>query len=173
MKEAIKLVIVFLIIGLTTIIIIGIVSKTHQNKITKERIGTFPIFSMETLNYSIFRTDEIKEGPVIVLFFHPECEHCKYQITNLFTGKTVIAGVHVLLISNAERETIRNFLKDYNLLEYPGLITLVDETFSFRKYFGTELVPATFIYNKKLKLIRYFQGEVMPETILKYLMQDD
>lgn len=173
MKKAIMLVIVFIIIGLTTILIIGIVGKTHKSKIAKENIETFPAFSMKTLNDSIFRSDEIKEGPVLVLFFHPECEHCQYQITTLFSSDTMTAGVHVLLISNAEKDAIRNFLKDNSLLEYPGLVTLVDETFNFRKYFGTDLVPATFIYNKKLKLVRYFQGEVMPETILKYLRQDD
>lgn len=167
------LVIVLIITGLTTILVIAIVARIHNSKITKERIRTLPDFSIRTLNNTIFRSDQIKEGPVLVLFFHPECEHCQYQITTLFKSKAATSGIRVLLISNAEKDAIRNFLKEYNLLDYPGIIALVDETYSFRDYFGTELVPATFIYDKKLKLVRYFHGEVKPETILKYLKQDD
>jgi len=173
MKKALMLVFVIIIIGLTTFLIIGIIAKTHKSKIAKEMIKTLPVFSLKTLNDSVFRSDQIKEGPVLVLFFHPECKHCQYQITTLFKNRAETSGIRVLLISNAEKEAIRNFLKENNLLDYPGLITLVDETYSFRDYFGTELVPATFIYDKKLKLVRYFQGEVRPETILKYLRQDD
>jgi thiol-disulfide isomerase/thioredoxin len=173
MKKAILMVIVVIIIGLTIILIIGIVTKTHAGKIAKDRIKSLPVFSFKTINDSIFRSDEIKEGPVLILFYHPECEHCQYQITTLFKSQTVTSGLHVLLISNAEKEVIRSFLKENNLLEYPGVIALVDETYSFTKYFGTELVPATFIYNKELKLVKYFQGEVKPETIIKYLKQDD
>jgi thiol-disulfide isomerase/thioredoxin len=173
MKKAIMLVTIFLIISLTTILIIGIVAKTKKSKIAEERIMTLPAFSMKTINDSIFRSEEIIDGPVLVLFYHPECEHCQYQITTLFKSKTLTPGLLVLLISNAEKKTIRSFLMRNNLLEYPGLIALVDETFSFKEYFGTELVPAIFIYNERLKLVGYFQGEVKPETILKYLRQDD
>jgi len=167
------LVFVIIIIGLITFLIIGIIAKTHKSKIAKEMIKTLPVFSLKTLNDTVFRSDQIKEGPVLVLFFHPECEHCQYEIKTLFKSKSETSGIRILLISNAEKEAIRNFLKENNLLDYPGLVALVDETYSFGDWFGTELVPATFIYDKKLKLVRYFQGEVRPETILKYLRQDD
>jgi thiol-disulfide isomerase/thioredoxin len=173
MKKTLMLVIVIIITGLITFLIIGIIAKTNKGKIAKEMIKTLPVFSLKTLNDTVFWSDQIKEGPVLVLFFHPECEHCQYEIKTLFKNRHETPGIRVLLISNAEKEAIRNFLKENNLLDYPGLSTLIDESFSFRDYFGTELVPATFIYDKKLKLVRYFQGEVRPETILKYLRQDD
>jgi peroxiredoxin len=171
MKKTLMVVFVIIIIGLTTFLIIGIVGKTHKSKIAKDRIKTLPIFSFRTLNDTMFRSDQIKEGPVLILFFNPECEHCQYQITTLFKNWAETSGIHVLLISNAEKEAIRNFVMKNNLPDYPGIVILADETYSFRDYFGTALVPVTFIYDKKLRLVRYFQGEVRPETILKYLRQ--
>jgi peroxiredoxin len=173
MKKTLMLVIVIIITGLITFLIIGIIAKTNKGKIAKEMIKTLPNFSLKTINDTVFRSDQIEAGPVLVLFFHPECEHCQYQLTTLFRNRAETPGIRVLLISNAEKEAIINFLKENNLLDYPGLIALVDETYSFRDFFGTEQVPATFIYDKQLKLVRYFQGEVRPETILKYLRQDD
>ena len=173
MKKILAAGIIIVIMGLTTFLLIGIAGKMQKNKIMKERIKSLPVFSFRTLNDTIFRSDQLKEGPVLILFFHPECEHCQYQITTLFNNNVIPSGLCVLLISNAEKEGIRKFMEENNLLQYPGLTALADETYSFRNYFGTEIVPAIFIYNKELKLVRYFQGEVRPETILKYLRQDD
>ena len=173
MKKALMLIVIILITGLIVSLIIGIVDKANKRKVAKERIKTLPVFSMRTLSGTLFRSDQIKKGPVLVLFFHPECEHCQYQITTLFKNLAGTAGVHFILISNAEKEAIRNFLKENNLRDYPGLIALADETYSFSDYFGTEIVPATFIYDRNLQLVRYFQGEVRPETILNYLTPDD
>jgi peroxiredoxin len=173
MKKMLLLVFVIILTGLTAILITGIVTKTHKRKIVKERIRTLPSFSLKTLSDTLFSSDQIKEGPALVLFFHPECEHCKYEITTLFKNWVKTSGIHVLLISNAERDEIKNFLREKELLDRPGIISLVDETCSLRNYFRAELVPAAFIYDKKLKLVRCFQGEARPEIILKYLRQDD
>jgi thiol-disulfide isomerase/thioredoxin len=151
----------------------GIVKKIHERNISRERIKTLPEFSFKTLNGSIFKSDQIKEGPVLILFFNPECEHCQYQITSLFKNVALPKELNVLLISNSEPRPIMKFLKDNNLSEYPELTVMIDETFKFRECFGTDIVPATFIYNKDLKLVKYYKGEVNPETILKCLRQND
>jgi len=173
MKRIIKLVFFIVIICLITFLVFGIASKTHKSKIYRERIKTLPAFSFKALNDTIFCSDQIKEGPVLILYFHPECEHCQYEIKTLFSYKDEISDILILMISNAERGAIRNFLDENNLRNWPGAITLVDEAYRFKDYFGTEVVPATFIYSNKLKLVKYFKGEVKPETILKYLKQDD
>jgi thiol-disulfide isomerase/thioredoxin len=173
MKKVLTAGIIILIVGLTVFLLIGIADKIQKSKIAKEGIKSLPVFSFRTLNDSIFNSDQLKEGPVLILFFHPECEHCQYQISTLFKNNLMPPGLKVLLISNAEKEGIRRFMEENDLLQHPGLIALADQTYSFRDYFGTEIVPALFIYNKELKLIRYFQGEVKPETILEYLKQDD
>jgi peroxiredoxin len=173
MKKILIVTTIIIVAGLTTFLIIGTIGKVHKSKIAKEKIKTLPAFSFKKLDGTIFSADQIKEGPVLILFFHPECEHCQYQITTLFKKLDEVRNIHVLLISYAEENAIRNFIKDNNLQDSPGIIFLVDNAARFIDYFGTELVPATFIYNKKLKLIKCFQGEVRSETIIKYLRRDD
>jgi peroxiredoxin len=165
---------IFIIIAvLATFLAIGIAGKIHKSNIVKEKIKTLPSFSFKKLNDTIFNANEIKEGPVLILFFHPECEHCQYQITSFFKKWVQTRDIHVLLVSNAEKSEIKSFVKENKLPDYPGLNVLVDEADTFRDYFGIEQVPATFIYNKQLNLVKCFQGEVRPETILKYLRQYD
>jgi thiol-disulfide isomerase/thioredoxin len=172
MKRILLIVIVLIVTSLMMFLIIGIIDKTNKSKMVKERFKTLPHFSMNTINDSVFNSSDIKKGPVLVLFFHPECEHCQYQIKALFGKWDETSGIQVILISNAEKEVIRNFLNINNLFKYPGIIVLVDDSFSFKKYFGTELVPAIFIYDKNLKIAMHFQGEMRPETIFRYLKQD-
>lgn len=173
MKRVLMMAVVIFISGLTVFLIISTIKIEHKRNAAKERIKTLPVFSLRTISDTMFRSDNITEGPVLVLFFHPECEHCQYHIESLFNNKVFIQGVIILLISSSEKEGIIKFLKEHNLLDHPELIALIDEAYSFKDWFGTDLIPATFIYNKKLKLVRYFQGEVKPETIRKYLRQND
>jgi thiol-disulfide isomerase/thioredoxin len=173
MKGILKTGIVILIIGLTATLTIGIYGKTLKKKMANERIKSLPVFSFKTLDDNIFRSDQLRREPVLILFFHPECEHCKYQITNLLKSELMFQGLQIILVSDAEKEAVKSFVKDYGLLKYTGLIILVDNTYSFKEYFGTDVVPSLFIYNKEHKLVRFFQGEVRQETVLKYLRQDD
>jgi peroxiredoxin len=173
MKRVLIWSLVVIIASLATFLAFGITGKIHNTNIAKEKIKTLPSFSFKKLNDTVYNSNQIKEGPLLILFFHPECEHCQYQITSLFKKWIQPRDMLVLLVSNAEKSEIRNFIKENNIPDSLGLIVLVDEANNFIDYFGTERVPSTFIYNKQLQLIKYFQGEVRPETILKYLKQDD
>jgi len=173
MRNLLKLVILFLVLTLISLMIVGIIRKSNERKLAKERIETLPDFSFKTIYDSIFSRNQIKNGPVLILFFNPECEHCQYQVQALIENREAISDVLVLMISNAGKEIVMDFIKSNNLLDFPRLVVLLDDTHSFGKFFGTETIPASFIYDKKLKLKKYFHGEVIFETILSYLKGND
>jgi thiol-disulfide isomerase/thioredoxin len=173
MKNLFKWVILFLVLALISLMIAGIIRKSKEGKLAKEKIETLPDFSFKTINDSIFSRNQIKDGPVLILFFNPECEHCQYQVQAVIKNREAISDVLVLMISNAGKEIVMDFIKSYNLIDFPRLVVLLDDTHSFDKFFGTETVPASFIYDKKLKLTKYFHGEATFETILGYLKKND
>jgi thiol-disulfide isomerase/thioredoxin len=170
MKKLLKQIIFGAITILVLILITAIVFKISSKLTLKARIETFPSFSFNALNDSTFSSDQISKGPVVILFFNPECEHCQYQVTSLVENEKVLKAAIILLISDADTNSINDFTRKNGLAEFPGIKLLIDTDYRFIDYFGTESVPTTFIYDKNLKLIRYFKGEVMPETILKYII---
>lgn len=172
MKRILFVFVLILALGISAFLVTGIISKTHRIKAVRERIKTFPSFSMITINDSVFESIRILKGPILLIFFHPECEHCQYEIADLFKHWDFINDSQVILISNAEKRVQEDFFKKLKLNEYHNLSILIDKEYKFKDFFGTESVPTTFIYNRNLKLLKYFLGEVKMESVLKYLLQN-
>jgi thiol-disulfide isomerase/thioredoxin len=170
MKSYILRIVVTFVFGIFLFMLIGIYSKIHLRNILSNSIECFPSFSFKTMSDSIFNSNQIKHGPVLIIYFHPECEHCQYEINDLIENNVPIPNLQILLITYAPKESVIEYLTELN---YNGnlILPLLDETFSFGKYFGSDMVPSTYIYDEELKLIDHFDGEVGIETIHKLFLK--
>jgi len=151
----------------------GIVSKTRGKVKIEEQIARLPSFSFITLENASYYSDSIKKGPVLIVRFHPECEHCKFEISEIMNSKIPASGIKILLVSGAGREDVIRFLDQFNITEKQGVMPLLDTAFIFGDIFGKDVVPSNYIYNKELKLVKILYGEYKTETILKYLEQGE
>jgi len=174
MKRHRILILVYLILLLIlAVFIYGFAGKLKKQKETKNKIKSLPHFSFNTLNGKVFSSEEIGAGPLVIMFFHPECEHCQYEISELIKLRPLIQEYDFLLISNADKKSVQKFIDDYSINDLSRLKVLIDEEYRFGEFFGTNTVPSTFIYGRNLKLRKSYKGEVMPEAILKFLTNAD
>jgi hypothetical protein len=167
-----KIVLGAIIIGFTLSIVFlisGIIEKIHLQTQIKEKTTKLPLFSCMKLNNDIFNSLEIESGPVLIVQFHPECDHCRYEISEILKSDIPDFTTKVILISNAHPDSIKRFLSQFNYDDFPSVIPLVDNSNSFGEIFGNYSIPSNYIYNKDLNLITVLKGEVKTETILKYL----
>jgi hypothetical protein len=162
----ISLVVFFLTLGL---LISGVSSKILKEKRINEKIAFLPSFSFTTLTNDDFHSSEIKKGPVLIVRFHPECEHCQYEISQILKSDIPSLVSKVLFISSDHPDSISKFFRQFNSIDYPSVITLADTSDSFSNIFGRDIVPSNYIYNKELKLVKVLPGEVKTETIRKYI----
>jgi thiol-disulfide isomerase/thioredoxin len=161
-------------IGLFVIILSGaIIMKTHNKKLFDDKLSKFPTFSFSTISGQVFNSDAISSGPVLVVHFHPECDHCQYELSEIFNNKASFNGVKVLLISSATLDVTENFAHQIGYTSSPDILILVDSTDKFGEIFNTNIIPANFIYSRKLELIKVLQGEHKLETILKYTSEEE
>jgi thiol-disulfide isomerase/thioredoxin len=154
-------------------LVTGIFSKIKSHKDATERIASLPSFSFLTLSNEKFNSTEITKGPVFILHFHPECEHCQWEIEEVFKSHIPDYFSHVLLISSANPDSIQKFLKQFNYSAYPSITALVDSSYDFDQIFGSSTVPSSYIYNKKLHLIKAFHGEVNTGNILNLISENE
>jgi thiol-disulfide isomerase/thioredoxin len=154
---------------LATFLITGVINKMQRQTQIKEKIETMPSFSFMTLTNETFNSSEIKIGPVLIVRFHPECEHCQYEVSEILKSNVPESGVKVILISSATPDSVKSFLNQFNYLRFPSIILLIDTSYVFSDIFGSDIVPSNYIYNRELELVKVLQGETKTETILKYL----
>jgi hypothetical protein len=153
-----------------TLLISGVIRKKLEAKNINEKIASLPSFSFSTLGRGEFNSSEIREGPVLIVRFHPECEHCQYEISQILKSDIPDFFSNTLLISSAHPDSIRKFLNRFNYSDKPSVVALADTSDSFRNIFGKDIVPSNYIYNKDLKLVKVLLGEVRTETIRKYIL---
>ena len=169
MKKGLSKVIILLIAVIVVLLIAGTITKKNKADNISDRISTLPEFTLPAMDGSIFNSTEISEGPLLVTYFHPECEHCQYEIASLVKSNIPGSGTRILLISYVSSKKIRSFMQQYNVNNDNVFTVLSDTAFIFSELFRTDVIPSNFIYNKDLKLVKTLRGETTIETITKYL----
>jgi hypothetical protein len=152
-----------------TLLVLGITDKIQKHRQISGKIQKLPSFSFMTLTDESFNSSDIMNGPVLVIRFHPECEHCRYEISEILKSNIPVSGTLVLMVSSANTDSIRKLLSQFDLSDYPAIIPLVDTSYIFGELFGNDKVPSNYIYDKKLDLVKVLYGEVKTGTLLKYL----
>jgi hypothetical protein len=171
MKKIIFSAVIFVMIALLAFLVTRIISKMEHQRLDAEKISRFPSFSFLTLSKGLYNSTDIKEGPILVVHFHPECEHCQYEISEILKSNIPASFSKVLLVSSAHPDSIRKLLDPFNYSNYPSVIPLIDAAYNFEEIFGSGIVPAIYIYDIKLNLKKGLHGEVKTESILKYLRE--
>ena len=151
------------------ILISGIVKKVQHKRDSIEIIRTLPYFNLKRVNGNEFNSDEVRQGPLLIVFFHPECEHCRYEIDDLITLFNNYGDLTSILISHAPLRVIHEYIEKTGLHDSDRLVILSDEELIARELFSIENVPTTLIYNRDLMLLRRFDGEVKSVAISKCL----
>ncbi len=173
MRKIVSGVVVIVILLFSSYLGAGIIRKVHNHKIIIEKIAKLPSFAFLTLSNSNFNSSEITKGPVLVLYFHPECEHCQWEMSEIFKSQIPESFQKVLLISSAQPDSIVKFLQQFHYTDYPSVLPLVDSSYNFELYFGSSLVPSSYVYDSKLNLIKHIRGEVKTEAILNLITKNE
>lgn len=173
MRKVVLTVFVMIFAIFSILLVTGIFKKAQKHKQISEMISKLPTFSYTTLTNETFNSTEIKRGPVLIVRFHRECEHCQYEISELLKSSIPGCGANVILVSSDYPDSIRRFLNKFKYTDYPSVIPLADTSYTFGDIFGGDVIPSNYIYNKNLDLVKVLTGEVKTETILKYLLSSE
>jgi hypothetical protein len=138
-----------------------------------EKIRSLPNLFVKDIRGNVFSTDQITSGPLLITFFHPECDHCRYEISSFMGNHLPDSNIKILLVSYADRTSLVTFLEDIGISYASNLYVLIDPDFRMTNMFGAEIIPSTYIYNDSLQLVKIFKGATKPETLLKYLTGND
>jgi thiol-disulfide isomerase/thioredoxin len=173
MKRKVSVIFLILIISIIILLLTGISGKLKREDLMAERIKKLPEFTLPTLYNTSFSSSEIKEGPLLIVYFHPECEHCRYEVSELFRSSLPGSGIPVLLVSRAARDSVSVFLEALKYPETGEFITLIDTAFVFEDTFGNSVIPSSYLYDENLILIDALYGEYKIETILNRLKESE
>ena len=173
MKNLICKLLLTIMFGLLVFLICGFFIRMAKIEKASDRIKTLPDLVLRDIRGNTFRTSQIHTGPVLITFFHPECDHCKYEISSLLGSVLLDSPLTILLVSYADTSEILSFMQQFDINETSTLHIIYDPDFRMSDLFRADVLPSNFIYNDSLQLVKIFKGSTRPEAFMRYMFSDD
>lgn len=173
MKHQLRRIIVIIPVVIFCFVVTATLSKRKRLRNEMEKIRIFPDLELTDIYGDSFQSSALSSAPLLVTFFHPECDYCCYEISSLASGLFDGRNLTILLISYADIAEINVFVQSLEKENISAFRFIHDPDLSLANLFRADLIPSNYFYNKRLELVKIHKGSLTPEAINKYLFTDD
>lgn len=127
-----------------------------------------PDFKIILPDSTAFYTEGLsKKKSVIIIYFSPECEHCKHQTEELIQNIDRFKQTQIVMATALPFEKMKLFYRQMNIAKYPNIIMGQDVLFFFSKYYKNHYLPGIAVYNKKRALLNFYDGGAKTEELIQ------
>lgn len=135
------------------------------------RFKSFPPVKLLMPDSSSYFTKDVlpKKTPVLLMVFHPSCEHCQAETENITKNIDKFKGIQIVMSTMVPLFEMKAFMDKYHLAAYENIIVAQDYTFFLPPYFQFNNLPFLAFYNKKKKLVSTFSGSLPVDKIVAEL----
>ncbi len=116
----------------------------------------------------------VKEKPIMIMYFKPDCPHCEYELELMNTRYNEIKDVDVYCITAEER-----YIQDSVHYKWNNLTNLENFVFAsvneeeYKNKFGINVTPVFFFFNRERKLTSKIIGETKFDRLLGSIRGND
>lgn len=134
MKKLLKYLVGIVLLTVVSLLVV----RTYQSYKTKKESGakiqTLQHCSFESLNGGQTWIDGFNpDQPTVIIYFHPECEHCQYEASEIGKEAERFAKANMILItSDDSTKRVEAFAIKYRLWEVDNLAILIDRKISLK-----------------------------------------
>jgi thiol-disulfide isomerase/thioredoxin len=114
-----------------------------------------PPFRMALASGGYFTSESLKKDrPVLLIYFAPDCDHCKLLMDDFFKRPEAFQTAEVVMVTYAPLSEVVSFIGRYNVNKYP-FITVGSEIpqYYFRFHYKLLNTPFTALFNSKRQMV--------------------
>lgn len=127
-------------------------------------------FKMQLTNGQQYTSAQLAKGPVVLIYFSPDCEHCQAFTKDLIKNYPVVANKQVIMVTFQAMDMLKPFVTQYNLNKYLNLKVGTEGTsYVVQHYYQIRSFPYIAIYDKNGNLVKTYEGEQPHAEIFKTL----
>lgn len=140
-----------------------------------QRFPNVPPFRLLKLDSSSFLTKEDlkKHRRTIIMYFSPECDHCKHQTEDLLASIDKFKDIDIVMATYQPFGEMKEFYEHYRLVDHPNIMIGRDEKFILPPFYKIQNLPFLALYDKKGELVTTFEGNQKIATILNAFSAKD
>jgi thioredoxin-related protein len=134
-------------------------------KTQSPNVPAFHILKTDSSGYYT-NTDLKKHHATLIMYFSPECDHCKHQTKDLLEEMDKFKNIEIVMASYFSLTEMHEFYKTYQIAKYPNIKMGRDEKYSIPPHYNMHSFPFLALYDKKGDLITTFEGNQKTQTLL-------
>ena len=132
------------------------------------RFPNIPPFNLLKVDSATYLTkDDIKKNRrTIIIFFSPECDHCKHQTQDILAAIDKFKDIEIVMATFQPFGEMKDFYNYYRIADHANIKMGRDEKYFLPPYYKIQSLPYIALYDKKGNYITHFEGNQKVETIL-------
>lgn len=132
---------------------------------------TLPDFKMKLTDGSTFSTKNVShKKPVLVIYFAPDCEHCRALMDQLLPQMNTFKNTQILMVTFESLDDIAWFENHYQTKKYPNIkVGMEVPVFFLKNYYHLEHTPFTALFNKNGKLMVSYKEYTPVSDLIKWV----
>jgi thiol-disulfide isomerase/thioredoxin len=132
------------------------------------RYPTIPPFRLLKLDSATYLTkdDLRKNRRTMVMYFSPDCEHCKHQTEAILADFKDFKDIEIVMATYQPFSEMKEFNEHYKIYEHSNILIGRDEQFRLPPFYKIRNLPYLALYDKKGNLITTFEGTQKTDTLL-------
>ena len=129
--------------------------------------GLPPFRLLEVDSVHVITKEDIKKNHrVLLMFFSPECEHCKHQMQDILADFSKFRDIEIVMATFQPFEQMQNFYTYYRIADHANILMGRDEKYFLPPFYRMQSLPFLALYDKKGQFITKFEGNQKIDTIL-------
>jgi thioredoxin-related protein len=129
--------------------------------------GFPPIRLLEVDSTHFFTKEDIKKNrKILLMFFSPECEHCKHQTQDILAEISKFKDIEIVMATFQPFEEMKTFYNYYRIGDHQNIFMGRDEKYVLPPFFRMQSLPYLALYDKKGQYITHFEGNQKVDTII-------
>lgn len=130
---------------------------------------TVPPFHILKVDSSTYFTnsDLKKHHETLIMYFSPECDHCKHQTRDLLAEMDKLKNIEIVMATYFPFSEMKQFYDYYRIAGYSNIKLGRDEKYQIPSHYKIQSLPFLALYDKKGNLITTFEGNQKISILLE------
>ncbi|HTE27144.1 thioredoxin domain-containing protein [Flavitalea sp.] len=130
-------------------------------------------FDITLINNKNLRAFELKKNePVMLMYFSPDCDHCKELTTEILKSAKTFGTKQLIMVTYFPISEVKKFANDLSIQNYPNIkVGTEGMTLVVQKHYNIRTFPFVVLYNKSGKLAKMFREQAPAKDIVKAMQQ--
>ena len=125
----------------------------------------FSLLEVDSIHY-ITNNNLKKNRKVLIMFFSPECEHCKHQMRDILDNFSQFKDIQIVMATFQPFNEMKAFYTYFRIGDHANIHMGRDEHYMLPPFFRMQSLPYLALYDKKGQLIAHFEGNQKIDTIM-------